>query len=313
MDNYTVYMHISPSGKRYIGITTNDAKYRWNSGHGYTQNPYFMSAIKKYGWKNIEHKILFEGLAQEEAEAKEIELISFYKSNDRKFGYNISNGGTSTGKHSDETKLKIGEKGKGRIISTETRRKIIEGNKGKKLSLKTRDKISASHIGKKGVSPSEETRRKNSEANKGIKAHQAKPVFQFDLEGRFIKRFEYIKQVTEILGFHNAHISRCCRGELKTSHGFIWRYADDFSANEETIPKLNNIHENKNKGAKHYMARVISQFDLQGNLLRKFDYMQQVQEVLGYNSRCISDCCRGRLKTAYGYILKYADYEDVAV
>ena len=35
---YTVYKHISPSNKVYIGITSIDPKQRWNSGHGYKSN-----------------------------------------------------------------------------------------------------------------------------------------------------------------------------------------------------------------------------------------------------------------------------------
>ena len=35
MNNYTVYMHVSPSGKRYIGITGQDVKKRWGNGIGY--------------------------------------------------------------------------------------------------------------------------------------------------------------------------------------------------------------------------------------------------------------------------------------
>ena len=91
--NYTVYMHITPNNKVYIGITKQEPKKRWNSGYGYIQNKYFFNAILKYGWNNIEHKILFTNLTKEEAEQKEIEFIAFYKSNNRNYGYNIEKGG----------------------------------------------------------------------------------------------------------------------------------------------------------------------------------------------------------------------------
>ena len=69
---YTVYKHTTPSGKIYIGITSNDPKYRWKNGYGYMNNKYFFNAIKKYGWNNISHEILFTGLSEEEAYSKEI-------------------------------------------------------------------------------------------------------------------------------------------------------------------------------------------------------------------------------------------------
>ena len=33
---FIVYMHITPSNKRYIGITSNEYKRRWQNGYGYS-------------------------------------------------------------------------------------------------------------------------------------------------------------------------------------------------------------------------------------------------------------------------------------
>ena len=74
--SYTVYMHTSPSNKRYIGVTKQKPISRWRTdGSGYKDSKYFWRAIKKYGWNNFQHEILFQGLTKEEAEQKEIELI----------------------------------------------------------------------------------------------------------------------------------------------------------------------------------------------------------------------------------------------
>lgn len=58
-NNYTVYMHISPNNKKYIGVTKNKPEKRWGYGNNYKSSPMFYKAIKKYGWNNIEHKILY--------------------------------------------------------------------------------------------------------------------------------------------------------------------------------------------------------------------------------------------------------------
>ena len=67
MDNYTVYKHVSPSGKQYIGITKWDVEKRWSNGEGYKQCSYFYNAIQKYGWDNFEHIILYTNLSREKA------------------------------------------------------------------------------------------------------------------------------------------------------------------------------------------------------------------------------------------------------
>lgn len=113
MCNYVVYKHTLPNKKVYIGITKQNPKTRWQNGYGYKGNILFFRAIKKYGWENIKHTILFQELTKTQAEQKEIDLIKQYKSNNPEFGYNIENGGNCFGTHSEETKIKISIANKG--------------------------------------------------------------------------------------------------------------------------------------------------------------------------------------------------------
>lgn len=77
---YTVYMHISPNNKKYIGITCQSPQQRWGSNRvGYKSNSYFWNSIQKYGWSNFKHFIIKKGLTQEEASELEKELIKKYK------------------------------------------------------------------------------------------------------------------------------------------------------------------------------------------------------------------------------------------
>ena len=145
-NNYKVYIHIFPNNKVYIGITRNRTDIRWANGKGYKKQEVMSNAINKYGWKNIEHKVLYENLTKEEAEQKEIELISYYKSNQRKYGYNIQNGGNSNGMHSEETKRKMSKSHIGKNIGEnngmygkhpkgEFKKGNIPYNKGKKMPI----------------------------------------------------------------------------------------------------------------------------------------------------------------------------------
>lgn len=103
---YLVYRHTSPSGKVYIGITSQKASKRWQNGKGYTKNnqPYFNAAIKKYGWDNFKHEIILEHISELEAKYTERYLIKWYKLHN--ISYNITDGGEGMLGHRVETLLK---------------------------------------------------------------------------------------------------------------------------------------------------------------------------------------------------------------
>lgn len=50
------------------------------------------------------------------------------------------------------------------------------------------------------------------------------PVVQLTKKGEFVKNWECISDVAEI-GYSPSNVCMCCRGQLKTAYGFLWRYA----------------------------------------------------------------------------------------
>lgn len=87
---YCVYEHIFPNGKRYIGISCQVSK-RWRDGKGYELQSKMAHAIKRYGWDNIVHNIIADGLTKEQAACLEKYLIAQLHTIDN--GYNVSVGG----------------------------------------------------------------------------------------------------------------------------------------------------------------------------------------------------------------------------
>ena len=176
-----VYIHTCPNGKKYVGITTRiKPEYRWGkNGKGYYQNEHFYRAILKYGWSSITHEV-FEVDSAEEMYRKEVELISFYHSNDPEYGYNNSVGGEhgSLGcKYSEEIRKKLSEAHKGKSLGEEHRKHVVEATKKKWADPEYRKHMS--EVQKKVHSDPEyrrkqsevrsdpEYRRKLSEAHKG--------------------------------------------------------------------------------------------------------------------------------------------------
>lgn len=217
---YTVYKHISPSNKVYIGITSRKPELRWRKGNGYYNNKHFYNAIKKYGWDNFKHEILFENLSKEEAERKEIELIDYYNSTNPLFGYNHDNGGYCSITATEETKRKISKGNKGKIVSRETRIKISKSTKGKRLgehrSKEAREKIRQANLGKVLSEKQKKKIRENSGRN--IK------VCQYSLDGKLINIFDSQREAARRLNIDNSSITKCCKRKIKTAGGYVWKY-----------------------------------------------------------------------------------------
>lgn len=56
------------------------------------------------------------------------------------------------------------------------------------------------------------------------------PVNQYSLEGRLIAKYESIKDAEAATEADNSHITRCCKGELKKTGGYKWKYAKEDDA-----------------------------------------------------------------------------------
>lgn len=212
---YKVYMHIFPNGKKYIGITTLDLERRWANGKNYEKQMVY-NAIKKYGWGNIKHELLFENLTKEQAEKKEIELISLYKTSDRNFGYNIELGGNSYGKKSEETKQKISKKLKGRVFTEEAKKKMSASAKKKKLTQQHKNNI--------GKSLSKEkchwfgTKRTKQEKER-IMDYFAKRILCVETN----KEYKTYLQIQKETGINRLGVSRCIQGTQNTAGGCHWK------------------------------------------------------------------------------------------
>lgn len=55
----------------------------------------------------------------------------------------------------------------------------------------------------------------------------SKSVLQYTLDGTLIAEYPSIRGIEKEKGFYNTNISACCRGKIKTAHGYIWRYKNE--------------------------------------------------------------------------------------
>lgn len=207
---YSVYMHVFPNGKRYIGITGKSPEKRWRRGRNYQNNLYITRAFEKYGWDNVEHIILESGLTKESAEAKERMLIFNYKSNKSDFGYNITSGGECVGKHSLETRRKISEIKKRQSADPEYRKKLSECHKG----------ISPPN---KGIPMSEEQKQKLSIAKTGCEGHGKRKVICIETG----KIYDSLTQASKEEHVNMGKLVEVCKHHRKTTGGLHWEYLEE--------------------------------------------------------------------------------------
>lgn len=85
---YSVYIHESPDGKRYVGMTQYKLSRKWRMGDGYMSNKDLYSDIVEYGWDCFAHYLVMETSDRDEAESAVNALIKKYKTYDPEYGYN---------------------------------------------------------------------------------------------------------------------------------------------------------------------------------------------------------------------------------
>jgi len=217
LSRHVVYCHTNKfDGKKYVGITKNKPEVRWNNGNGYRNNEYFYRAIKKYGWHNFTHEILYTNLTEQEAEQMEIQLIKEYECYKKENGYNIHLGGNSGHKFTDESKEKLRNALKGKPKSEETKRKISEAHKGKTASEETRAKISESLKGESNPMYGKK---------RDASIFKTKPVRCIETGEEFVSANEASRRKN----ISSGSVSRACNGKLKTAGRLHW----EFIINEE--------------------------------------------------------------------------------
>lgn len=129
----------------------------------------------------------------------------------------------------------------------------------------------------------------------------AKYVLQYSPEGEFIKEWNSATEAETTLGYSRSSVSNCCTGRTKSSCGFIWRYKES-----DEIPLKIDVSGINAKSKKH---QSILQFNTDGSFVQEWKSIKDIKDHydLSSNSSQISEVCRGKRKTALGYIWRYGE------
>ena len=308
---YKIYVHINKiNGKRYIGQTKQSLDQRFRSGEGYKGSPKFYGAIKKYGWDNFKHILLFDELTLEEANQKEEELIKQYDTTNDDKGYNIAYGGDNHN-ISEETVQKILIAKQKQVDRYDKNGVYIDSFDNAKIAGKILNinptgiyaccngvrKSAGNYIWKYHNDESDIVEYENP---------RFKRVAQID---RYtltpINEFNSISEASEYTGINKNSIALCCRKELKTAGRYIWRYINDNS--DIDLDYINTKQPNKNTVKVNVYKDNILVHTFNSNA----EATKNMKEIYGYdfNSGKISEVCHRNRSHHHGFVFRY-EYDD---
>lgn len=128
---------------------------------------------------------------------------------------------------------------------------------------------------------------------------QKKKVYQFDNRGNIVNVYESINEAARN-GFSEAMITQCCNKLRNSTKGYVFCYEDRVSEmTEEICASLCTV----NNSMSH---RSILQFDMSGNLVKKYNYLADVEQD-GFRVSNVGDCCRGITKQYKGFLWEYGE------
>lgn len=187
-------------------------------------------------------------------------------------GYNMTAGGEGCTRYSDDELLDAWREG---LTLTEI---------SKRLGM------SASKMGNRLRTLGITTEEINERRYTASAAHICRPVYQYDLDGYFVKEYPSLTSAEKILGCST--IGAAVLGTTRTSCGYQWRsYKTD---------KIAPYHSNRCGSPK-----TVAQFSMDGTYIRSYPSAADAARAVGKGVSNLCSVCRGKQKSCGGYLWKY--------
>lgn len=308
---YYVYMHTNLiNGKVYIGKCYRKPSYRWGvdgsgylrctRGHTKADQRHFASAIKKYGWENFKHEILYKNLSAFEASKIEISLITEYESDNPNKGYNMTKGGEGCA---------------GRLVKQETRELLKESLRKYKcifqydkygglirewanceeildyFKVKSDSNLYSHLLGKQKSFCGYIFKLEERDNVQYVIKTTAKKVRCYSKNGDYIKTFDSYQEAYKETGALPSVIVKCVRNKCVSAGGYVWR------KDEGNYEKINV----RRKFEQNYSPVI--QRDSFGNIVAEYDSIKEARQRTGISN--ISTVCRGKRQMAGGFRWEY--------
>ena len=106
----------------------------------------------------------------------------------------------------------------------------------------------------------------------------------------------------EIAGNTHSKIANCCAGARVTWSGYQWRHGTVDNRRD-----IEPVDTNPKRGERHPKSKSVIQMSKSGQEIARFACAPDAARAVNGWGQNLTKCCQGKLKTAYGYIWRYAD------
>jgi group I intron endonuclease len=254
-----IYKITNPKGKIYVGQSVNidERKLQYkNLNAGVEKQPKIYNSIKKYGWENHIFEIL-EECSLDQLDEKEVYWGIYFDVLGKK-----------------GLVLRLG-KGKG-MLNEDLKKQISQKHKGMKKPWAG-----------KNMKLTEEHKYKLKNGRESV----LNPIYQYNMDGVFIKKWQNAKQASTDLCINNGWLSFIKDDIYKSLGGYRWT--------SKFYDKLPPITKNFNS------KKPILQYDIDGNFIKEWGSAKEAASALKTHVQNITACCRQELKSSAGFIFKF--------
>ena len=283
------------NGKIYIGQTNNfEKRKREHLLDKRTNHQAFKRALNKYGFDGFDWEIIDKCETKEEINKKEKYYINYYNSKVPN-GYNIANGGEGGSNWNLQPIVMLNLNGEfikkyDYITQCENETGLNHSTisaccKGKHLRYKDYIFMYEKDYLKNGP-------------RKYIKLEKCrkKKINKYDLNGNYICSYNSVTEASIDNDIERTNISSCLIKKIKSSGGFIWTYENEEAPSKKVIRRIE-----------------IEQYDIDGNLLNKFDSCKEAERTLNLRHNAYKVIWKNldKNRVAYGYKWKRIKHNPV--
>lgn len=121
--------------------------------------------------------------------------------------------------------------------------------------------------------------------------YKSKKVYQYDLNGNFIKEYKSVREASRILNLNHANITRSCNGLWKHTNGFIFTYDKNKPIQSVEYPNA--------------LKKSVIEINSDGDIIGEWISIMECSRKTGIDNGNLSRVCNGKIKNIKKRIFKF--------